>query len=165
LRKSFLFVILVIFSFTFADVTVEYKSSLAPEIIKTVKIDNTDYFNVYELNKTFKANISDDLLDQRLNVNIYGEQLIFLMDSSLLQYGSDYFNMTHNIIQQDGKYFLPVVFLTDILPQIFSNLMSWEENKLIARAPIDNSIKRIVLDPGHGGKERSGSCRIFQEKF
>ena len=153
MRKLFIFILLVIFSFAFADVTVEYKSSLAPEIIKTVEIDNTDYFNVYELNKTFKANISDDLLDQRLNVNIYGEQLIFLMDSSLLQYGSDYFNMAHNIIQQDGKYFLPVVFLTDLLPQIFGNMISWEKNKLVAKTPIDNSIRRIVLDPGHGGKD------------
>jgi N-acetylmuramoyl-L-alanine amidase len=153
LKKIFIFILLVVFSFAFSDVTVEYKSSLTPEIIKTIDISDTDYFNVYELNKTFKANISDDLLDQRLNVNIYGEQLIFLMDSSLLQYGSDYFNMTHDIIQQDGKYFLPVVFLTDLLPQIFSRMMSWENNKLIAKAPIDNSIKRIVLDPGHGGKD------------
>ena len=153
LRKSVIFILLVIFNIVFADITVEYKSSLAPEIIKTVKIDSIEYFNVFELNKTFKAHISDDLLDQRLNVNIYGEQLIFLMDSSFLQYGSDYFNMTHNIIQQEGKFFLPVVFLTDLLPQIFSNMMSWEKNKLIAKAPIDNSIKKIVIDPGHGGKD------------
>ena len=125
MRKLFIFILLVIVSFTFADITVEYKSSLVPEIIKTIDINGTEYFNVYELNKTFKANISDDLLDQRLNVNIYGEQLIFLMDSSYLQYGSDYFNMTHEIIQQDGKYFLPVVFLTDLLPQIFSSIISF----------------------------------------
>ena len=153
MKKSFIFILLVIFSFTYADVTVEYKSSLAPEIIKTIDINGTEYFNVYELNKTFKANISDDLLDQRLNVNIYGEQLIFLLDSSFLQHGSDYFNMTHEIIQQDGKYLLPILFLTDIMPQIFSNIISWENNKLIAKTPIDNSIKRIVLDPGHGGKD------------
>ncbi len=153
MKKSFVFILLVIISFAGADITVEYKSSLTPEVIKTIDIAGIEYFNVYELNKTFKANISDDLLDQRLNVNIYGEQLIFLMDSSFLQYGSDYFNMTHEIIQQDGKYFLPVIFLTDILPQIFSSRMSWKTNKLIAKAPIDNSIKRIVLDPGHGGKD------------
>ena len=153
LRKIFIFILLIFVSFVFADIIVEYNSSLTPEIIKTVEIDSIEYFNVYELNKTFKANISDDLLDQRLNVNIYSEQLIFLLDSSFLQHGSDYFNMTHNVIQQDGKYFLPVVFLTDLLPQIFSNLMSWEKDKLIARTPVDNSIKRIVLDPGHGGKD------------
>ena len=153
MRKLFFFIILGIFSFTFADITVKYNSSLTPEVIKIIEIDSTEYFNVYELNKTFKAKISDDLLDQRLNVNIYGEQLIFLLDSSILQYGSDYFNMTHNIIQQDGKYFLPVVFLTKILPHVFNDKISWENNKLIAQAPIDYSIRRIVLDPGHGGKD------------
>ncbi|MBT5420366.1 MAG: hypothetical protein HOK80_05700, partial [Candidatus Cloacimonetes bacterium] len=85
MRKSILFILLALVSFAFADITVEYKSSLASEVIKTIKIESVDYFNVFELNKTFKANISDDLLDQRINVNIYGEQLIFLMDSSLLQ--------------------------------------------------------------------------------
>ena len=153
LRNSILFILLILVSFAFADVTVEYKSSLASEVIKTIKIESIDYFNVFELNKTFKANISDDLLDQRINVNIYGEQLIFLMDSSFLQYGSDYFNMTHSIIQQDGKYLLPVEFLTKILPYIFSSKISWEDSKLIAQTPIDNSISRIVLDPGHGGKD------------
>ncbi len=153
MKKLFIFILLVVFSFAYADITVEYKSSLAPEVIKTIDINSTEYFNVFELNKTFKANISDDLLDQRLNVNIYGEQLIFLMDSSLLQYGSDCFNMTYSMIQQDGKYFLPIGFLTNILPQIFEDRISWKDDKLIAEAPIDNSIKRIVLDPGHGGKD------------
>lgn len=167
MRKSFIFILLVIISFAGADITVEYKSSLTPEVIKTIDIAGIEYFNVYELNKTFKANISDDLLDQRLNVNIYGEQLIFLMDSSFLQYGLDYFNMTHEIIQQDGKYFLPVIFLTDLLPQIFSNMMSWENNKLIAKAPTDNSIRMIVLDPGHGGKDPGAvgySKKHFEKK-
>jgi len=153
LKKLFFLLLLVLFSIVHADVIVEYNTSLAPEIIKTIKIDSVDYFNVYELNKTFKAKISDDLLDQRVNVNIYHEQLIFLLDSSLVQHGSDYFNMTYNIIQSDGKYFLPVVFIKDILPQILSNMLKWESNKLIAQTPIDNSIRRIVLDPGHGGKD------------
>jgi len=153
LKKLFLLLLLVIVSSVSADVIVEYNSSLAPEIIKTSKIDNIDYFNVYELNKTFKASITEALLDQRLNVNIYEEQLIFLLDSSYLQHGTNYFNMTHDIIQQEGKYLLPAGFLKVILPLILKDRISLQGDKLLATAPIDNSIRRIVLDPGHGGKD------------
>ncbi len=153
MKKLFLLLLLVLFSIVYADVIVEYNSSLASEIIKTSKIDSIEYFNVYELNKTFKASITEDLLDQRLNVNIYDEQLIFLLDSSYLQHGTNYFNMMHDIIQQDGKYLLPVGFLKVILPQILNDRLTWQDDKLVATAPIDNSIRRIVLDPGHGGKD------------
>ncbi|MDP8267856.1 MAG: N-acetylmuramoyl-L-alanine amidase [Candidatus Tenebribacter davisii] len=153
MKKIFILISLFVFSLIQADITVDYNSSMAPEIITTTEIDSIEYFNVFELNKAFKAAISDDLLDQRLNINIYGEQLIFLIDSSYLQYRSDYYNMTHEIIQQDGKYYLPARFLTVILPRIFDNRMSWKAGKLVATAPMDNSIKRIVLDPGHGGKD------------
>jgi len=153
LRKIFTLILLCVLSNIFADVTVEYNSTLEPEVIKTFEIDNVEYFNVFELNKTLKAKIDEDLLDQRLNVNIYGEQLIFLLDSSLLQFRTDYFNMTYDIIQRNGKYNLPVQFLKSILPEIFSSKITWENNKLIAQTPVDNSIRRIVIDPGHGGKD------------
>lgn len=153
MRKILIFVFLFTFSLARADVTVEYKSNLTPEVIKTFKINDNEYFNVFELNKTLKAKISEELMDQRLNVNIYGEQLIFLLDSSLLQYGTYYLNMTNDLIQQNGKYLLPIQFLKVILPEIFSDKITWKNNKLIAQTPIDNTIRRIVLDPGHGGKD------------
>ncbi|MCF7858295.1 MAG: N-acetylmuramoyl-L-alanine amidase [Candidatus Cloacimonetes bacterium] len=153
MRNLFICIFLVVFSKVFADITVIYNTSLAQESIHTINFFDTEYFNAYELNKAFKAKISSDIMDQRLNINIYGEQLIFLLDSSYLQHGLKYYNMTYDLIQQEEKYFLPVSFLQSILPIIFPDQVSYENNKLFASAPIDNSIRRIVLDPGHGGKD------------
>ena len=147
-------VIIIFFSLNLsASITVEYKSKLAPEIINTEMINEIEYFNVFELNKTFKAKIMEDLLDQRLNVNIYGEQLIFLLESSYVFFHSESYSFSHDIIQKDGKYYIPVVFLKKIFPRIFPDNITYNKGKIIAETPVDSSIHTIVLDPGHGGKD------------
>ena len=160
---------LIIFSFLFvlrlqAGITVEYKSSLAPEVINTETIDTIDYFNVYELNKAFKAKIMEDVPDQRLKVNMFGEQLIFLLESSYLIHKSELYNFTYNIVQKNGKYLIPVTLLKKIIPEIFPEKITVLNGKIIAENPSDNSIKTIVLDPGHGGKD-PGAVGFSKKNF
>ncbi len=147
-------IIILFFSLNLsASITVEYKSKLAPEVINTEMINEVEYFNVFELNKTFKAKIMEDLLDQRLNVNIYGEQLIFLLESSYVFFHSEMYSFSQDIVQKDGKYYIPVVFLKMIFPRIFPDKITIKKDKIIAETPVDSSIRTIVLDPGHGGKD------------
>ncbi len=138
---------------TAAEVTIEYRSGLSPEIIKTEKIAGVDYFNIYELNKAFKATMQEDLLDMRLHLNLYNEQLIILLDSSYLQFKGEQYNFTNPLLQKNGRYYLPVDFLHKLLPLILSDHISKKGDKLIAGNPSDNRIKTIVIDPGHGGKD------------
>lgn len=136
-----------------ADIVVEYDSSMSPEIIKTSKYDNHEYFNIYELNKAFHSRIQENLLDSRLNLNIYNQQIIFLLESSYLKHLSQMYNLGTPIIIKERKYLIPVNFLTHILPIIFPEKIKTYDNKIVASAPEDNSIRRIVIDPGHGGKD------------
>ncbi|MCK4696399.1 MAG: hypothetical protein KAT74_11575, partial [Candidatus Cloacimonetes bacterium] len=134
-------IIILFFSLNLsASITVEYKSKLAPEIINTEMINEIEYFNVFELNKTFKAKIMEDLLDQRLNVNIYGEQLIFLLESSYVFFHSETYSFSYDIVQKDGKYYIPVVFLKEIFPDIFPDKITFEKGNIIAETPVDSSI-------------------------
>jgi len=135
------------------DVTVEYKSGLSEENIRTEKIEGVDYFNVFELNKVFKATVREDILDHRLHMNLYNEQLIILLDSSYLQYKGEQYNFKYPLVQKNGRYLLPVEFLYKLLPLILTESISRKGEKLLAGNPSDNRIRTIVIDPGHGGKD------------
>ncbi|MCF7867422.1 MAG: N-acetylmuramoyl-L-alanine amidase [Candidatus Cloacimonetes bacterium] len=144
----------IIFSiYLAADVDVEYRSGLSPEIIMIIDIDGVPYFNVFEMNKTFKATVQEDILDSRLHMNLYNEQLIILLDSAYLQYKGEIYNFKYPLIQQDGKYYLPQRFLLELLPEILNDYISKTGDKLVAANPSDNRLKTIVIDPGHGGKD------------
>jgi N-acetylmuramoyl-L-alanine amidase len=152
--KKFIFVIILLsLSALFADVYVEYHSGLSPEIIITQEIEGVPYFNVFEMNKAFKANVQEDLLDGRLHLNLYNEQLIILLGSSFLQYKGQIYNFEHPLIQKNGKFYLPQNFLTELLPNILKDYISTKHDKLIAANPADNRLQTIVIDPGHGGKD------------
>jgi N-acetylmuramoyl-L-alanine amidase len=158
--------ILLISEFLFSDVVVRYRDGLSDEIILTKKIDNLEYFNVFELNKAFKAVIREDVLDYRLHINLYNEQLIFLLDSSYLQHRGKQYNFLHPLHQDGDRYFLPINFLYEVLPVLLDDVISRKGSDLLAANPTDNRIKTIVLDPGHGGKDPGAigaSGKIFEK--
>lgn len=152
-KYSLILVFLLITVCLSASIKVEYNSSLPPEIIQTVIIDSIHYFNAFELNKTFKATIQEDFLDQRLRISIYNEQIIILLESSYLSFADKTYNFRYPVISRQGKYYIPLKLITDILPLIFPDKISYKNGSIIADKPVDNSIKTIVLDPGHGGKD------------
>ncbi|MCK4695916.1 MAG: N-acetylmuramoyl-L-alanine amidase, partial [Candidatus Cloacimonetes bacterium] len=154
MRRGFLIIILLFLLVNlYTSVKVEYNSQLSSEIINTEYINGIEYFNVFELNKALKAQIKEDIIDQRLKVNIYGEQIIFLLESSYFSFGTDIYNTKFTLISKGDKHFLPVIFLKEILPLLYPTKIEFSNNKIIADTPVDKSIRTIVLDPGHGGKD------------
>ncbi len=151
-----------------ADIVVKYSKNIASEIIQTTKISGVEYFKSNELNKTLQANIKEDIIDQRLTINLYNLQFIFLIDSSYLHLNSNLYNMISPMIMKNGIYYIPAIFLEEILPLLIKNAVSYNhKNKtLLVEVPEDHSIKKIVIDPGHGGKDPGavGFSRKVYEK-
>ncbi|HHE38506.1 MAG TPA: hypothetical protein ENL20_08025, partial [Candidatus Cloacimonetes bacterium] len=73
MRKSIILILfLILMSILNSSIIVDYGSELPSESIQTEMIDDVEYFKVNELNKIFRARIKENLLDQRLYVNMYG---------------------------------------------------------------------------------------------
>jgi len=154
-RVAFIAWLCIIFMIAFADVQIRYKSDSAPETIYTKSFSGMQYFNIYDLNKVFNALVEEDVLEQRININIYHKQLIFLINSSYLNFQGELYNFEREVICEGGKYYLPATVLEKLFPLILSEYVEYNEKKkcLEVAPPLDNSIKKIVIDPGHGGKD------------
>ena len=136
-----------------ASLRVEYNSQRTSEAIVTTTILGVDYFNVYELNKAFSAIIHVDVLDGRVNINLYNQQLIVLLESSYVKYHDKVYNISHPALQYKSKIMLPLEFITTLLPAVLPEHIRYHGGTVVADFPVDNSIRRIVIDPGHGGKD------------
>ncbi len=149
-----------------ADITVEYKDGPAPETITITKLDGLPYFNVYELNKAFNARIREDETDQRLRVELYGTQLVFLINSGWLQINDNFYRMLYPMKRVDLRYYLPVAFIERQLPVVLADHIAYDDSKKTIRCdvPIDHAIKRIILDPGHGGVDPGAVGKNHHEK-
>ena len=153
MKKIFIIVLVVLFSELFAGVNIHFKNTKINSKIVTKKIDKIEYFNIYELNKVFHANIMEEFLDQRINISLYNQQIIILLDSALFLSNDKVYNFKYPIKFLDGKYYLPTTFFNELDFVLNHQEFSFKNNKIIAKFPYDNSIKTIVIDPGHGGKD------------
>jgi N-acetylmuramoyl-L-alanine amidase len=137
------------------QIRVEYDNGLSTDYINITTIDDIPYFNILELNKALSALISIDVMDRRLFVELYKKRLIFLLDSPYLLDQNDLYNFVYSIVNLDGKYYIPQVFLERVMPVILPGEVSFDPftRTLFAGSPVDRSFRTIIIDPGHGGKD------------
>ncbi len=165
-KLSLLIFLLLSFVLINANIIVDYSNKMPREMIKTIELNNIEYFPVSELDKVFQAKISVDYFDQRLTLQFYNETLIILLESSYLLHKNDIYNFKYPIVLKDGKFYLPSYFLYNLLPIIFPHDIILNDKNILATPPFDNSIKTIIIDPGHGGKDPGAigiSGKIFEK--
>ena len=99
----------------------------------------------------------------RLYFYLFKKEITFCLESSFAHVSShnrhgdisedEYYNFFYPIVYLNGEYCLPEHFLKDIFPQIFVTNSQYKDDFLILNKKNRATIKVIVLDPGHGGKD------------
>jgi N-acetylmuramoyl-L-alanine amidase len=149
-----LFIVLMLSCVTlWGNFTVDYGGNKASEEMYVQTIDGQEYLRINELTKAFQAKMNADMIQQRLYLNLYDQQLIFLLESSYLEFNGEVYNMKLPLLNREGKYYVPISFVQHLLPLFFPDKIEFKGRKIKAKNVNDTSLRVIVLDPGHGGKD------------
>jgi len=129
-------------------------------------IDKKSYIDIEELSSIFKANVKEERTDKRIYLNLYDEQFIFLTHSHYFSFKNSDYKLSYPMLAYKGKFFLPKEFVLVNLPSLFHSMITVKGRRVTIKKPQDNTIKTIVIDPGHGGKDPGavGKALKAQEK-
>ncbi len=132
--------------------------------IPEIEMDGISYVSIQDLGPILKCIHKQDRGDQRLYLHIYGESFIFLEDSPYYSYKIDSYNMHYRLKRVGSEYYLPRVFLSEHLPMHFAQDVSYESGTLSVKEPVDHSVRVIVIDPGHGGRDPGAIGKVLKAK-
>ncbi|MFO7660172.1 MAG: N-acetylmuramoyl-L-alanine amidase [Candidatus Cloacimonadaceae bacterium] len=165
LAALFLIVLSSLSALTAKDsLRVNTKGSDQTKYLLIYKIDDKNYCDVEETAAFFKASVKEERSDKRIYFTIYDEQFIFLINSAFFTFKNNNYKYSYPLTGLQGKYYLPLEFVTSLLPQLFEDKVSWNGKQLIITKPADYTIKTIVIDPGHGGKDPGALGRTIGAK-
>jgi N-acetylmuramoyl-L-alanine amidase len=139
-----------------ADIPLVLAPNGAQRTLPVVKLEEKDYVSLDEINarlcSIYKVEYSE-YTDFRVMFFFYGEQFIFLLNSPFYTFKQSVFNMQYPLLQVGANYYVPTTFIMDNLPLHFPGQIQNKKGTLYLPQPKDKSVKRIVIDPGHGGKD------------
>ncbi|MBW6513344.1 MAG: N-acetylmuramoyl-L-alanine amidase [Candidatus Syntrophosphaera sp.] len=136
-----------------ADISFVLNPTNTTKSIPTLKLQQRDYVSFEDINATIGSIVKEELSENRVHFFFYGEQFIFLTNSSFYSFKNEIYNMHFPMLQEGAKFYLPAVFVLEHLPLHFPREVQLRGKNLKVAKPPDKSIRRIVIDPGHGGKD------------
>lgn len=143
-------------SLTAAGINLLFMPAKIPKQLPTVTLEGRSYVALEEMNTllhTMTRVEYSEYNDHRIYLWYNGQQFIFVTNSPYYNFGEGVFNMHFPFLQEGEEYYLPETFICQSLPLHFPKEIALKNGVLQIPRPVDKGVKRIVLDPGHGGKD------------
>ncbi|OQB91424.1 MAG: N-acetylmuramoyl-L-alanine amidase AmiC precursor [Candidatus Cloacimonetes bacterium ADurb.Bin117] len=143
-------------SFLGADINLLYMPAKIPKKLPTQTLENRSYVALEKMNTLLQSMIRveySEYNDHRINIWYNGQQFTFITNSPYYSFAEGVFNMQYPFLQMGAEYYLPETFFLQNLPLHFPKDIYLKDKVLHIPRPVDKGVVRIVLDPGHGGKD------------
>jgi N-acetylmuramoyl-L-alanine amidase len=146
--------------------------------------DEGKYVALEAVSRLFGGTMTSKPLIKQTIVNIMGKRIVFAIDKKRVEVNNKEFELLYPTASISGKVYIPLDFLTHILPNITGKKIeldqaNWtlrltrepfadvdSQNKDIETMPVPTSGEfRVILDPGHGGYDMGARSKTgFLEK-
>lgn len=140
----------------FADeFSVSYVNSSRKDRIPVYFLEGGKYVNIYDLERAFDANLTIDPGSQIITLNLLNSRCVFFFENRWVKFGEKYYNLYNEILIEDGAFYIPDYFMFLCAEKFFPDRITLEGKHIVVNLDSmeEFTIKRIVLDPGHGGRD------------
>ncbi len=129
------------------------KGTAESHYLKTFRLNGRNYCDLEEIASLFHANLKEERADKRIYLNLYDEQFIFLTFTPYFSFKNEDYQLSAPLLSNRNRVYVSLEFVTDFLPVLFKDKVSFAKGKITIAKPQNNTIQTIVLDPGHGGRD------------
>lgn len=136
-----------------ADISVYLKNEQQNKKLATTTLDNREYVDIENLNPLLGSVTKLEHGDFRAHLYLFGEQFIFLPNSAYYSFKNEIHSMHYPSLASGEKFYLPANFILEQLPRHFPDNLSLKAKVLQVLRPKDKKVQRVILDPGHGGRD------------
>ncbi|MEA2104814.1 MAG: N-acetylmuramoyl-L-alanine amidase [Candidatus Cloacimonadota bacterium] len=158
IMKKILLTLLFMFQISFVianEYQVSYVNSARKDYLSEYEFESEIYFDISNLSKIFSGEVIYDFENQTATLVIFNKNCIFNFQNKWVDCEGKNYNLHGDVLVMAGIYFIPKYFLNILSKKLFPKKVALEQNKIVINLSSvkDYLINKIVIDPGHGGKD------------